>query len=621
MLPYSGELRFAVRTAETVELSVVMVSSGGSSDGVLIAPAPGEWVDVSISLQELGGNTSFTGIWWQNWNDTSRPTVYFDNIRIVSDDSQPSPESGIVINVNTGTSSLTRVFTDPHTGAQRTHQIDFPNEIDENIYGINFAPNLLREELDVPVSRWGGNATERYNFQTSSSNQGNDWFYANNAGVADGHHIFESANESDGTQSLITLPALGWVSSGRTGTCSYPLSIAPNQDASINHWLSPNTACGNGYRDGQFLGTTDPSLTSVAADEQFAADWVREMVATHGSAEQGSVEMYAIGNEPGLWHYTHGDVRAEPLGRSEFIDMNLRYAKAIKDADPSAEVLGPVLWSGSSYYVSAEELLSGVRPADVPTFLSEYITAMRDAGAADGRRLLDRLAINFYDDRVYGSGTDTLRLESTRQLWDPTYAPADWWVVRDSLYGEGSAVIPRWKSLLAETYPNTPLAMTEYNFGGMDDSSGALAQIDALGIFGREGLDLATLWEPYADYVTTPEAEFSNRPIFWGMRLYRNYDGLGSKFGNLALHTTSSDEAVVSAFSAERDDGAITLILLNKSLREKNITLSGLQGDADAFRYLGTNPMEITQVDSVQLTDSIPLELPARSATLLTVSH
>ncbi len=101
----------------------------------------------------------------------------------------------------------------------------------------------------------------------------------------------------------------------------------------------------------------------------------------------------------------------------------------------------------------------------------------------------------------------------------------------------------------------------------MGVASGALAQIDLLGIFGREGLDVATLWEPYADFISTPEAEFVDKPVFWGMRLYRNYDGLGSQFGSTALLTTSSDESVVSAFAGARDDGATTVVLLNKDVR------------------------------------------------------
>jgi hypothetical protein len=42
-------------------------------------------------------------------------------------------------------------------------------------------------------------------------------------------------------------------------------------------------------------------------------------------------------------------------------------------------------------------------------------------------------------------------------------------------------------------YPGTRLAITEYNWGGLDGLNGALAQADVLGIFGREGLALATL--------------------------------------------------------------------------------------------------------------------------------
>ncbi len=38
------------------------------------------------------------------------------------------------------------------------------------------------------------------------------------------------------------------------------------------------------------------------------------------------------------------------------------------------------------------------------------------------------------------------------------------------------------------------MAITKYNFRGMTSHNGVLAQADVLGIFGREGLDLAALW-------------------------------------------------------------------------------------------------------------------------------
>ncbi len=88
-------------------------------------------------------------------------------------------------------------------------------------------------------------------------------------------------------------------------------------------------------------------------------------------------------------------------------------------------------------------------------------------------------------------------------------------------YGNGSAVIPRQRSAVDEFYPGTELALTEYHFGGANTGVGGLAQIDALGIFGREGLDMATLWEPYADFVTTPPALFSDIPVFGRSTLRR----------------------------------------------------------------------------------------------------
>jgi len=58
-----------------------------------------------------------------------------------------------------------------------------------------------------------------------------------------------------------------------------------------------------------------------------------------------------------------------------------------------------------------------------------------------------------------------------------------------------------------------------------------LAQADVLGIFGREGLDLATLWGPP---VTTDPGAFA-------FRMYRNYDGAGAHFGDYSVSIDKTD--------------------------------------------------------------------------------
>ena len=57
-------------------------------------------------------------------------------------------------------------------------------------------------------------------------------------------------------------------------------------------------------------------------------------------------------------------------------------------------------------------------------------------------------------------------------------------------------LIPRMKGWVASYYPGTKIGITEYNWGAEGYINGATAQADILGIFGREGLDLATRWTP-----------------------------------------------------------------------------------------------------------------------------
>src|SRR5262249_51189325 len=47
------------------------------------------------------------------------------------------------------------------------------------IYGMNFADEDLASELRLPVRRFGGNATTRYNWQNDTSNHASDWYFEN----------------------------------------------------------------------------------------------------------------------------------------------------------------------------------------------------------------------------------------------------------------------------------------------------------------------------------------------------------------------------------------------------------------------------------------------------------
>ena len=106
-------------------------------------------------------------------------------------------------------------------------------------------------------------------------------------------------------------------------------------------------------------------------------------------------------------------------------------------------------------------------------------------------------------------------------------------------------------------YPGTQIGITEYNWGAEGHINGATTQADILGIFGREGLDMAARW-------TTPAA---STPTYKAIKMYRNYDGRRSAFGDTSVAAATPIPDDVSAFAAVRStDGALTVMVINKVL-------------------------------------------------------
>jgi hypothetical protein len=142
----------------------------------------------------------------------------------------------------------------------------------------------------------------------------------------------------------------------------------------------------------------------------------------------------------------------------------------------------------------------------------------------NGTRLLDVFTLHIYPQGANESGSDTSlatqlgRNRSTRALWDPSYVDNSW-------INSVIKLIPRMREWVTNYYPGTKIGITEYNWGAEDHINGATAQADLLGIFGREGLDVATRW-------TTPAA---TSPSFQAMKMYRNYDGNKSTFGETSV--------------------------------------------------------------------------------------
>jgi len=153
--------------------------------------------------------------------------------------------------------------------------------------------------------------------------------------------------------------------------------------------------------------------------------------------------------------------------------------------------------------------------------------------------------------------TVVARLQAPRSLWDPTYLEKSWIA---GTWAKPIRLIPWLRERIAERYPGTKLAITEYDYGAGNHISGGLAQADALGVFGREGVDIATYWGDGAAVGKLPSY------VKAAFQLYRNYDGKGGTFGDTAVEATLADQAKASVFAATdgKRGGALTVIVINK---------------------------------------------------------
>ncbi len=489
------------------------------------------------------------------------------------------------------------------------------------IYGINFADQKFARRVHLPVDRWGGNSTDTYNWQVRGSNHGQDWYFTNFAdcwsdafAYCQSGHDFSAADaqiEQDRathTATLLTLPLLGWVAKAVSYAgdhpCSYPAAANPQDDHDPYH-----STCGNGRRNGQWL-TADPTQAGVAVGPAFSAQWIAALKAEYGDAQHGGVSIYALGNEPNLWDSTHHDFHPQPTTYDELWTKSRDLAAVVKDADPGAATLGPAEWGWPNYFCSAADHVdqgcsaaSPDRAAHGGTDLSTwYLQQFAAAQQQTGRRLLDYFDLHYYPQGTYSPATDV-----TRSLYDRSYTDPSW---IDAKIG----LLPRMRAWVRSSYPGTKLAVSEYNLGlgvTSDPRQQNVIEADALGIFGREGLDLATFWPDGGSPV--PEAAF---------RIFRNYDGKHHGFGDLGVSARSSDQRRVSIYAA-RDGkrGPLTIVLVNKAgvpLRAAaRLRHAKEAGKAKAYQYAGSGPRTLGTVRVRH--HAVRLTVPATSVTLIRI--
>ncbi len=585
---------------QNIVFKVVYGSTGNWNNSVTVTPQANNWTQIIVNLSSLGHPATFDGLVWQDNSGGTQPTFFIDNVSLVATASVP-----LALSVD--------VSTNRHT-------------ISPYIYGMNFADATLAVELHLPVDRYGGNATTRYNWQNDTANRASDWFYENipntnsnplqlpNGSASD---QFVDQDRSTGAKTEITVPLIGWTPKSRAVSCGFSVSKYGAQQ-SVDPY---QTDCGNGVTTGGANITgNNPLDTSIAITQMFVQGWMQHLIDRYGTAANGGVMFYDLDNEPMLWNSTHRDVHPNPTSYNEMRDLTYQYAPAMKSVDPSAQILGPVLWGWDAYFYSALDLATSntdrLAHGNIP-FVTWYLQQMHVYEEQNSTRILDYLDLHYYPQAsgvtlspAGDADTQALRLRSTRSLWDSTYADESW--IAQTAEGPYVRLIPRMHDWVNTNYPGTKIAIGEYNWGALDNINGALAQADVLGIFGREAVDLAALWDPPT----------SAQPGAFAFRMYRNYDGMGKTFGDVSVGAVSTDQDQLAIYAAQRSsDNALTLMIINKTngALATNIALAGFAptSAAQVYRYDASKLSAIVrQSDQAVSTAGFTATFPATSITL-----
>jgi len=134
---------------------------------------------------------------------------------------------------------------------------------------------------------------------------------------------------------------------------------------------------------------------------------------------------------------------------------------------------------------------------------------------------------------------------------------------------------------------------------------------------------LATLWGPPER--KEDDGTITLLPARFAFRMYRNYDGAGSGFGETGVHAASTDQDQLSIYAAQRDsDKALTLMIINKTVLPltSTVSLANFQPGANAqvLRFSDADLTAIIQEpDQPVNSDGFTAIFPANSITLVII--
>ena len=498
------------------------------------------------------------------------------------------------------------------------------------IYGAAFASSTQLRDLNLPLNRSGGNRQSTYNYLNNATNTASDYYFesipdslpAGFSGPGASLDGFISDTRSANAQPIITVPLLDWVAAinGASHPYKHSFSISKYGTQQSSDYYESDAGNGISSLTGKQITGNNPADAYTASSAAFQQGWISHLVGKWGKANGNGVRYYAMDNEPSLWYSTHIDVHPNPPPMQEIYNKTVAYSAMIKAQDANAQILGPEEWGYYALFRSGVDQANN-NDADSAAhgnlgYVPWLLQALHTHDAGTGIRSLDIFTTHYYPQGGEAfSGTDAttqlLRNRSTRSLWDAAYTDETW----QKYFGGGKIqLIPRMKNWVSAYYPGLKTGITEYNWGPDDYIGGATAQADVLGIMGREGLDMATRWVCPGTGTVTYNA----------FKMYRNYDGNNSAFGETSVSATGPNPDNVAVFGATRAiDGALTVMVVSKSLSGNtpaSVNLSHFAAGGAAQAWQLTSANVITRLADVPVSGgAMSVSLPPLSVTLYVI--
>lgn len=511
--------------------------------------------------------------------------------------------------------------------------------INPNIYGVAWAGTSDLAALNATLNRRGGNATSRYNWQIDAHSAASDWYfetYSDGDGTpAASVDQFVAATRSagNGAEPVLTMPMLDYLANLGPGRSTLEgFSVAKYGPQTAVDPYNADAGDGVSAATGADITGNNPLDSGAPNSTAIQQGWLQHLLAVDGTASTpAGIKYYLLDNEPSLWNGTQRDVHPNATTYDELWNRIVAYASVIRAADPAAKIGGPEEWSWWAMYASGFDQAGGLgaagsdynthgRTYHYPWLLQQLWAYKQQTGI----QLIDILTVHAYnmapDDDDDSAAAQAVRNRETRILWDPTYVDPSWY----SDLGVAGGIpdwIPTLKSWVSQYYPGLQIGFTEYNWGDEQNLNGATTQADVLGIYGREGVDLATRWG-LGESSDTPPVRYVT---YLATQIYRNYDGNRSTFGDTSVSATVANPDYLSAFAALRGaDGALTVMVINKQQGSTPVTVNLVDfapgSAAQAWQINSAAQTSIARLSDLAVTaGALSTTVPSQSITLFVI--